>query len=292
MTTDPILFQAGLWLLVHVLCLLCGFLVNEWSHVAGMRLFHGISDVVVSSGALRFSVVPVGRLYGWQIAIVAILGPGASCLVGALVALLAPGSFLPYWFLLHAVFLLPLAMDAASFSESGSGLGRLAYARPGSTADPDPFDRRRKLLCQKPNRTARASRPRNTQMGWPVTAARKGPPIMPATTATAHTVNKMRRSRLSEIFMMRSVRDRVHDVTQAGRSPRRPSYASCDQRQSIHDFQFCYGPSTFWSRTFPLAVQLGAAFAQVGHLFPCCFDAFRGNLGEQQCRAIPRGSEQ
>ncbi|GAP58376.1 hypothetical protein AHiyo1_14320 [Arthrobacter sp. Hiyo1] len=125
MTTDPILFRAGLWLLVHVLCLLCGFLVHEWSHVAGMRLFHGISDVVVSSGILRFSVIPVGHLYGWQIAIVAILGPGGSCLVGALVALLAPGSFLQYWFLLHAVFLLPFFGDGRSLI-----LGIRAWARP------------------------------------------------------------------------------------------------------------------------------------------------------------------
>ncbi|MGO4474200.1 hypothetical protein [Arthrobacter sp. efr-133-TYG-120] len=90
-----------------------------------MRLFHGISDVVVSSGILRFSVIPVGHLYGWQIAIVAILGPGGSCLVGALVALLAPGSFLQHWFLLHAVFLLPFFGDGRSLI-----LGIRAWARP------------------------------------------------------------------------------------------------------------------------------------------------------------------
>ena len=124
-TTDPILFQAGLWLLVHALFLLGGFLVHEWSHVAGMRLFRGVSDIVISAGVLRFSVIPVGRLYGWQIAVVAILGPSASCLVGALVALLAPGSLLQYWFLLHAVFLLPFFGDGRSLI-----LGIRVWARP------------------------------------------------------------------------------------------------------------------------------------------------------------------
>lgn len=125
LTTDTILFRAGLWLLVHVLCLLCGFLVHEWSHVAGMKLFPGVAHVVVSAGVLRFSVVPVGRLYGWQIAIVAVLGPGASCLVGTLIALLAPGSFLQHWFLLHAVFLLPFFGDGRSLI-----LGARKWAHP------------------------------------------------------------------------------------------------------------------------------------------------------------------
>ncbi len=124
-TTDPILFQAGLWLLVHALFLLGGFLVHEWSHVAGMRLFRGVSDIVISGGVLRFSVIPVGRLYGWQIAIVATLGPCTSCLVGALIALLAPGSLLQYWFLLHAVFLLPFFGDGRSLL-----LGIREWARP------------------------------------------------------------------------------------------------------------------------------------------------------------------
>ncbi|MEV8149173.1 hypothetical protein AB0O52_13675 [Arthrobacter sp. NPDC080073] len=130
-TADPILFQAGLWLLVHALFLLGGFLVHEWSHVAGMRLFHGVSDIVVSAGVLRFSLIPVGRLCGWQIAVVATLGPSASCLVGALIALLAPGSFLQCWFLLHAVFLLPFFGDGRSLI-----LGIRVWARPVSLRAP------------------------------------------------------------------------------------------------------------------------------------------------------------
>lgn len=113
-TTDPVLFQAGLWLLMHALFLLGSFLVHEWSHVVGMRLFSGVSSVVITADSLRFSVVPVGRLYGWQIAIVAISGPGVSCVAGALIALLASESFLQCWFLLHAVFLLPFFGDGRS----------------------------------------------------------------------------------------------------------------------------------------------------------------------------------
>jgi hypothetical protein len=111
MTADPVLFQVSLWLLVHVLCLLSSFLVHELFHVVGMRLFHGVSHIVVSAGVLRFSVIPIGSLYGWQIAIVAVLGPGSSCVVGAMLALLTPSSLLQCWFLLHAIFLLPFFGD-------------------------------------------------------------------------------------------------------------------------------------------------------------------------------------
>lgn len=111
MTADPVLFQMSLWLLMHALCLFTGFLVHELFHVVGMRLFHGVSHVVVSAGVLRFSVIPIGSLYGWQIAIVAVLGPGSSCLLGAVLALLTPSSLLQCWFLLHAIFLLPFFGD-------------------------------------------------------------------------------------------------------------------------------------------------------------------------------------
>jgi hypothetical protein len=111
MTGDPVLFRVSLWLLMHALCLLSSFLVHEMFHVVGMRLFRGVSHVLVSASVLRFSVVPVGSLYGWQIAIVAVLGPGSSCLLGAVLALLTPGSLLQYWFLLHAIFVLPFFGD-------------------------------------------------------------------------------------------------------------------------------------------------------------------------------------
>ena len=114
MTADPVLFQMSLWLLMHTICLLGSFLVHELFHVVGMRLFHGISHIVVSAGVLRFSVIPVGSLYGWQIVIVAVLGPGSSCLLGAVLALLTPSSLLQCWFLLHAIFLLPFFGDGRS----------------------------------------------------------------------------------------------------------------------------------------------------------------------------------
>jgi len=113
-TADPVLFQMSLWLLMHTICLLGSFLVHELFHVVGMRLFHGISHIVVSAGVLRFSVIPIGSLYGWQIVIVAVLGPGSSCLLGAVLALLTPSSLLQCWFLLHAIFLLPFFGDGRS----------------------------------------------------------------------------------------------------------------------------------------------------------------------------------
>ncbi|MBB6403728.1 hypothetical protein [Arthrobacter sp. AZCC_0090] len=114
MTADPILFQACLWLLVHVLCLLVSFLFHELAHVLGMMAFRGVSDVVISASTFRFSLIPLGKLDGWKIGVIAVLGPGSSCAVGAAIALLSPDSFLQYWFLLHGIFLLPFFGDGRS----------------------------------------------------------------------------------------------------------------------------------------------------------------------------------
>ncbi|MFJ5955440.1 hypothetical protein ACIQC5_05705 [Paenarthrobacter sp. NPDC092416] len=108
---DPVLLHMGAWLLLHSLCLMGGFLVHEVAHVLGMKVFRGVTHVAVGFTAARFSVTPIGRLYGWQIAVIAVFGPGAACAVGALLACFAPGSLLQYWFLLHSAFLLPVFGD-------------------------------------------------------------------------------------------------------------------------------------------------------------------------------------
>ncbi|MEZ2389888.1 hypothetical protein AB6813_10120 [bacterium RCC_150] len=62
----------------------------------------------------RFSLIPLGKLDGWKIGIIAVLGPSSSCAAGVAIALLSPDSFLQYWFLLHGMFLLPFFGDGRS----------------------------------------------------------------------------------------------------------------------------------------------------------------------------------
>ena len=117
MTGDRVLFQAGLWLLAHALCLFCSFVVHEISHVVCMRRFSGVTHIVVSTNSRRFSITPIGSLRGWQIAVTAVAGPGASCAVGAALVFLIPNSLLHLWFLFHAVFILPVFGDGRGLIE-------------------------------------------------------------------------------------------------------------------------------------------------------------------------------
>ncbi|MFC8041308.1 hypothetical protein ACFUOZ_18310 [Paenarthrobacter sp. NPDC057355] len=110
----PGVLQPALWLLVHASCLLIGFVIHEGSHVLGLKLTSGITHVIFASTLLRFSVIPVGKLVGWQAALIALAGPMAACLAGVPVALLLPDYALHWWFFLHAIFLLPLFGDGRS----------------------------------------------------------------------------------------------------------------------------------------------------------------------------------
>ncbi|WP_017197805.1 hypothetical protein [Arthrobacter sp. M2012083] len=113
-TGFPAILQPALWLLVHSSCLLIGFVIHEGSHIIGLKLAPGITHVVFAGTLLRFSVVPVGNLVGWQAALIALAGPLGACVAGVPLALALPDQAFHWWFFLHSVFLLPLFGDGRS----------------------------------------------------------------------------------------------------------------------------------------------------------------------------------
>lgn len=110
----PAILPPALWLLIHASCLLIGFVIHEASHVLGLKLAPGITHVVFASTLLRFSVIPMGSLVGWQAALIALAGPLAACVSGLPLALALPEYAFHWWFFLHSLFLLPLFGDGRS----------------------------------------------------------------------------------------------------------------------------------------------------------------------------------
>ncbi|WP_255771677.1 hypothetical protein [Pseudarthrobacter sulfonivorans] len=110
----PYLAELALWLVINFACLLGGFLIHEGAHALAGRRFRGISSFVVSSSMFRFSIAPVGRLYGWQIAVMALAGPVAAAAAGLVLWAAVPGLLLHWWFWPHLVFLAPLFGDGRS----------------------------------------------------------------------------------------------------------------------------------------------------------------------------------
>lgn len=113
-TGIPAILQPAVWLMIHALCLLTGFVVHEAFHVLGLKVTPGITHIVFASTLLRFSVIPMGSLAGWQAALIALAGPLAACVAGLPLALALPEYAFHWWFFLHSVFLLPLFGDGRS----------------------------------------------------------------------------------------------------------------------------------------------------------------------------------
>ena len=111
---DGYVAELAMWLMAHVACLLLGFIIHESAHGLAGRQFSGVSAFVVSSNLFRFSLSPVGRLFGWQVLVISLAGPSASAAAGCLLFAAAPGLWLHWWFWLHLAFLAPLFGDGRS----------------------------------------------------------------------------------------------------------------------------------------------------------------------------------
>ncbi|MDF1704822.1 MAG: hypothetical protein P1U38_08605 [Aeromicrobium sp.] len=92
---------------VAVVGLLGSFVVHELAHLGALRRIRSVESVRLERTAWRLSLHAQGRMTPRQIAAVAVAGPGACTLVGLALAVLAPGSTLPWWYLAHLVALVP-----------------------------------------------------------------------------------------------------------------------------------------------------------------------------------------
>lgn len=130
MLTGALLVVAAWWWLVsgdttivrgaaHLeLCAAVGlagaFALHEAAHVVALGRCAGVTHLVVTVTAWRFSLEPRGTITPGQMVVVALSGPGAAAVAGAVLWLVAPGVALHWWFLAHLGFLLPVFGDGRS----------------------------------------------------------------------------------------------------------------------------------------------------------------------------------
>ena len=94
-----------------VLGLVGAFALHEAAHVLLLRRIPTVRQIVVERTAWRLSVIPLGTLSPRQSAQVALAGPSSCVLVGAALWLSRVDGWLAWWFLAHALFLLPAFGD-------------------------------------------------------------------------------------------------------------------------------------------------------------------------------------
>lgn len=91
--------------------LTASFALHECLHAAVLKRITTITAVTLERTRGRISLVPHGSMTGWQAATVAASGPLGCVLVGALLTLHETTRPLSWWYLGHAVFLLPVFGD-------------------------------------------------------------------------------------------------------------------------------------------------------------------------------------
>lgn len=97
--------------LVAAIGLVGAFALHETAHVMALSRVATVTQIAMEHTWLRVSVAPVGVLTPGQTAGVALVGPLSCTAVGGVLLVLAPQSSLGWWFLAHAVFLLPVFGD-------------------------------------------------------------------------------------------------------------------------------------------------------------------------------------
>lgn len=111
---DGVLIQWCLLLTLHgVMGLWLSFAIHEAAHLVLLKRVAGVNSHI-SFTLMRISVVPHGLMSGWQIARVALAGPMLCVGIGIGIALTMPEVQLQWWYLAHAIFVLPLFGDGRS----------------------------------------------------------------------------------------------------------------------------------------------------------------------------------
>lgn len=97
----------GGFLAITLIGLVGSFALHELTHLAALRQVPTVEEVVIERRGWRLSLHPRGRMSPLQVVGVAVAGPGACILVGLALWVLAPGSTLRWWYLAHALALVP-----------------------------------------------------------------------------------------------------------------------------------------------------------------------------------------
>ncbi|NJQ01889.1 hypothetical protein [Streptomyces zingiberis] len=110
---DPVPASMAWLLLVKpaVPGLMLSFALHESAHVVCLKRIPTVTHITIARTAWRTSVIPEGTMTARQTAVVAVAGPFACALVGALLWLPGLDRALAWWYLAHLGFLLPCFGD-------------------------------------------------------------------------------------------------------------------------------------------------------------------------------------
>ncbi|RIW43624.1 hypothetical protein D3H59_19755 [Micromonospora endophytica] len=108
-----LLFVGG-FVLVLVGGAVGSFVIHEVGHALILERCRGVHRVEIQSTKLRFSLAPQGVLTSAEAAAVAVAGPAACIAVGTGLAVFAQDLGLHWWYLVHAIFLVPPFGDGAA----------------------------------------------------------------------------------------------------------------------------------------------------------------------------------
>ncbi|KUO10462.1 hypothetical protein [Streptomyces sp. DSM 15324] len=98
--------------------LTASFALHESAHAIALKRIHSVTHIAMDRAAWRTSVIPEGTMTARQMAGVALVGPGSCVVVGALIWLSDLDRPLAWWYLAHAVFLLPVFGDGRALRHS------------------------------------------------------------------------------------------------------------------------------------------------------------------------------
>lgn len=115
---QPTLLAWGLVAEPAVLGLVAPFALHESAHVFVLKRIRTVTHITIERTAWRTSVIPHGAMTARQTAAVALAGPSACLAAGALLRFSGLAGSLSWWYLGHAVFLLPVFGDGRALWRS------------------------------------------------------------------------------------------------------------------------------------------------------------------------------
>ncbi|MGW3955945.1 hypothetical protein ACWEKM_34680 [Streptomyces sp. NPDC004752] len=98
--------------------LVASFALHEAAHVVTLKRIPTVTHIALHRTAWRTSVIPEGAMTARQTAGVALAGPLSCVIAGALLRLSGLDGSLAWWYLAHALFLLPCFGDGRTLHRS------------------------------------------------------------------------------------------------------------------------------------------------------------------------------
>jgi hypothetical protein len=98
------------------------FALHELGHVAVLKRIRSVTHIMIDKTSWRMSLLPRGAMTARQVVGVAIAGPVACLVVGAILWTSGLDRPLAWWYVGHGIFLLPTFGDGRSLRQSLSAL--------------------------------------------------------------------------------------------------------------------------------------------------------------------------